>query len=75
MFGDSKDLCALCETLEMYKQEGKGKNMVSYQVSKFIKDLDKYNLTKQQKKTLRGQALRGDLEGAIKGLRTITRRR
>lgn len=75
MFGDSKDLCALCETLEMYKPEGNGEKVVSYQVSKFIKDLDRYNLTKQQKKTLRGQALKGDLEGAIKGLRTITTRR
>lgn len=75
MFGSSRELCTLCEIAELYKQEGKGDNVVSYQVSRFIKELDRYGLTKQQKKTLRGQALKGDLEGAIKGLRTIARGR
>lgn len=43
---------------------------------KTIKLLDKYKskLTKQQYKTLRGQCLAGDAEGAIKGLYKILRR-
>ena len=38
------------------------------ELNKFIKSLKYYNLTKQQKKTLKGQAISGDLEGAKKGL-------
>lgn len=34
----------------------------------FIRYLKTLNLTRQQKRTLRGQALSGDLEGARKGL-------
>ena len=37
-------------------------------INDFIKSLRTLNLTKQQKKTLRGQALSGDLKGAKKGL-------
>ena len=37
----------------------------------FIKDLKNYNLSKQQKKTLRGLALSGDLVGAKKGLNRL----
>lgn len=33
------------------------------------------NLTRQQMKTLRGQALAGNVDGAIKGLEKILRRR
>ena len=36
--------------------------------SNFIKYLKSLNLTKQQKRTLKGQALNGDLKGAKKGL-------
>lgn len=36
---------------------------------KFIRSLRHYPLTRQQIKTLRGQALSGDVAGAIKGLR------
>ena len=36
---------------------------------KFIRSLRHYPLTRQQVKTLRGQALSGDVAGAIKGLR------
>lgn len=35
---------------------------------KFIRSLRNYPLTRQQAKTLRGQALAGDVDGAIKGL-------
>lgn len=35
----------------------------------------KHRLTKQQYKTLRGQILAGDADGAIKGLRNILQRR
>ena len=41
-------------------------------VSKFIRSLKKYKLSKQQRKTLRGQAINGDLEGAKKGLEKLT---
>ena len=38
----------------------------------FVRKLRDYDLTSQQKKTLRGQALSGDLEGARKGLFKLT---
>lgn len=34
----------------------------------FVKSLKKYPLTSQQRHTLKGQALSGDLDGAMKGL-------
>lgn len=42
----------------------------------FMKQLRKYkeNLTKQQYKTLKGQAVAGDIVGANKGLRKIIQR-
>lgn len=42
----------------------------------FIKMLDKnkHRLSKQQYKTLRGQALAGDTDGAIKGYNRIIKR-
>ena len=42
---------------------------------RFIESLKFYELTAQQRKTLRGQAIAGDLEGAQKGLQTILDRR
>lgn len=44
---------------------------------KFLMDLKQYKdvLPKQTMKTLKGQALSGDLEGAQKGLGTVLRRR
>ena len=42
-------------------------------IYKFIRGLRKYDLTKQQRKTLRGQALSGDLIGAKKGLEKLSR--
>ena len=45
------------------------------ETEKFIETLKLYPLTKQQLKTLRGQALAGDLEGAQRGLETIMTRR
>jgi hypothetical protein len=44
---------------------------------KFLMDLKRYKdvLPKQTMKTLKGQALSGDLEGAKKGLGTVLRRR
>jgi hypothetical protein len=43
--------------------------------TKFIKDLKMYRgeIPKQVLKTLRGQALSGDVEGAKKGLKKITK--
>lgn len=43
---------------------------------KFIKKLKRFNniLTKQQLKTLRGQAIKGDVEAAEKGLDTLIKR-
>lgn len=38
----------------------------------FLLPLKQANLTRQQHKTLRGQALTGDIEGAEKGLRKLT---
>lgn len=44
------------------------------EINCFIRSLKQYRLTKQQINTLRGQALKGDLVGAKKGLeRMITR--
>lgn len=44
---------------------------------KFLMDLKQYKgvLPKQTMKTLKGQALSGDLEGAQKGLGAVLRRR
>lgn len=38
----------------------------------FVSQLRNHNLTKQQIKTLRGQAINGDLVGAKKGLERLT---
>lgn len=45
--------------------------MNRYAINRFIKELKSHNLTSQQMKTLRGQALAGDLDGARKGLARI----
>ena len=42
--------------------------MSRIEIGVFIKSLKRYSLTAQQMKTLRGQALAGDLAGAQKGL-------
>lgn len=44
-------------------------------VEAFIKSLKEADLTRQQIKTLRGQALSGDVSGAIKGLDRILKRK
>lgn len=41
------------------------------ELTKFIKQLKQSNLTLQQFKTLKGQALSGDIAGAEKGLHKI----
>ena len=43
-------------------------------VSEFIKSLKNTNLPKQQIRTLKGQALAGNIEGAMKGLDRLTKR-
>ena len=44
------------------------------EIERFIRNLKHYPITKQQVKTLRGQALTGDLVGAQNGLeRTIAK--
>lgn len=47
------------------------------ELSDFMKVLksNKVNLTRQQYKTVRGQAFSGDLEGARKGLAKLLKRR
>jgi len=48
--------------------------MHRHQIECFIRSLNHFGLTKQQIKTLRGQALTGDLIGAQKGLgRMVTK--
>lgn len=44
--------------------------------NRFIIELKKYNniLTKQQIKTLRGQAIKGEIEAAQKGLKKLLKR-
>ena len=41
------------------------------EVQGFIRSLKAYNLTTHQKKTLKGQALKGNLKAAEKGLKKI----
>ena len=41
----------------------------------FLKEIDKSGLTKQQKKTIKGQALAGDVQGALKGYQRLIRAR
>ncbi len=49
--------------------------MMSYtEINKFIKRLKTYELPKQQFKTLKGQAVAGDISGARKGLEKILKR-
>ncbi|MFT9597702.1 hypothetical protein [Mesobacillus sp.] len=51
--------------------------MADMETVKFVSQLKKYRdvLPKQTIKTLKGQALSGDLEGARKGIRKVIRRR
>jgi len=51
--------------------------MVDMDTMQFVTELKRYKdvLPKQTIKTLRGQALSGDLEGARKGQGTVLRRR
>lgn len=46
--------------------------MASIEVKIFLADLMKHQLSKQQIKTLRGQALSGDLTGAHMGLERLS---
>ena len=41
------------------------------EIDMFIRSLKNLPLTRQQKKTLRGQAIAGDIDGATKGLSKI----
>lgn len=41
------------------------------EIDMFIRSLKNLPLTRQQKRTLRGQAIAGDLDGATKGLNKI----
>ena len=44
-------------------------------IKRFLRQLKEQGLTRQQIKTLRGKALAGDIDGAIKGLATIKRQK
>lgn len=44
-------------------------------IKRFLRQLKDQGLTRQQIKTLRGQALAGDIDGAIKGLERILGRK
>jgi len=49
--------------------------MAAYtEINKFIKELKKHEFSKQQFKTLKGQAATGDIIGARKGLDKILKR-
>lgn len=48
--------------------------MMLTEEQRFIKSLREYPLTSNQRRTLRGQALSGDMDGARSGLRKILRR-
>ena len=52
-------------------------SLADMETVKFVSQLEKYRnvLPKQTLRTLKGQALSGDLEGARKGLGTVLRRR
>lgn len=45
------------------------------EISKFVKELKESNLTPQQYRTLKGQAISGELEAAKKGLIKIKKRK
>lgn len=40
----------------------------------YILNTNKKNLTRQQYRTIKGQILAGDIEGAMKGLQRLTRK-
>ena len=44
-------------------------------IKRFLRRLKGCSLTRQQIKTLRGQAMAGDVDGAIKGLERLLRRK
>ena len=44
-------------------------------IKRFLRQLKEQGLTRQQIKTLRGQALAGDIDGAIKGLERLLGRK
>lgn len=41
----------------------------------YVLNTNKKNLTKQQYRTIKGQILSGDIEGAMKGLQRLTRKK
>lgn len=41
----------------------------------YVLNTNKKNLTKQQYRTIKGQILSGDIEGAMKGLQRLTKNR
>ena len=45
-------------------------------LNEFLRILDKYHkrLTRQQYKTIRGQAYKGDIPGAMRGIKTVMER-
>ncbi len=44
-------------------------------IKRFLRQLKDHGLTRQQMKTLRGQALSGDIDGAVKGLERLLGRK
>ena len=44
-------------------------------IKRFLRKLKDQGLTRQQIKTLRGQVLAGDVDGAIKGLQRLLERK
>lgn len=57
----------------MARLKEEGMNYIA--INSFVKGLNKYGLSKQQLKTLKGQALKGDLVAAEKGLDKLLMRR
>ena len=56
----------------MQKSDGAITREAYMRCNQFTDLLKRSTLTEQQKRTLRGQALHGDLEGARKGYRRLT---
>lgn len=48
---------------------------MEHDIKRFLRRLKACSLTRQQIKTLRGQALAGDIDGAIKGLERLERKK
>ena len=74
-FGTELSQAVISGWISKRKTTEKGQNMSrdkrKTEIDMFISSLKNVPLTRQQKKTLRGQAIAGDIDGATKGLSKI----